>query len=162
MQCSAHCEVILLCVIVECKHIYFKMTLNIEPLTARENSRSGVKAVKEANNELVLTFSLTAFLESPPVHVIRVYISRVGHRTYLEAASAQFRDSLRVKCVEKSAAVCVFNILTNDHVQFQLLEAVQSVHRAVQSNNCGDQEQSPPIPPYPDVNSLRLDEGKKR
>lgn len=37
----------------------------------------------------------------------------------------------------------------------KLLEAVQSVHKAVQSNNREDQ---PPVPPYPDVASLRLDE----
>jgi len=40
--------------------------------------------------------------------------------------------------------------------QFQLLEAVQSVHKAVQSNNSGEEE--PPLPPYPDVRNLRLDE----
>jgi len=40
-----------------------------------------------------------------------------------------------------------------------LLEAVQSVHKAVQSNNREDPElQQPPIPPYPDVSSLRIDE----
>ena len=43
---------------------------------------------------------------------------------------------------------------------FQLLEAVQSVHKAVQSNNRGEEDQLPPVPPYPDVSSLRLDEGK--
>ena len=44
---------------------------------------------------------------------------------------------------------------------FQLLEAVQSVHKAVQSNNRGEEDQQrPPVPPYPDVSSLRLDEGK--
>ena len=43
---------------------------------------------------------------------------------------------------------------------FQLLEAVQSVHKAVQSNNRGEEDQRPPVPPYPDVSSLRLDEGK--
>ena len=42
---------------------------------------------------------------------------------------------------------------------FQLLEAVQSVHKAVQSNNRDDQELQPPVPPYPDVSSLRIDEG---
>merc|ERR1719333_257451 len=39
-----------------------------------------------------------------------------------------------------------------------LLEAVQSVHKAVQSNNRGEEDQRPPVPPYPDVSSLRLDE----
>jgi len=42
--------------------------------------------------------------------------------------------------------------------QCQLLEAVQSVHKAVQSNNRGEEDQRPPVPPYPDVSSLRLDE----
>jgi len=37
-----------------------------------------------------------------------------------------------------------------------LLEAVQSVHKAVQSNTPGEEE--PPLPPYPDVRNLRLDE----
>merc|ERR1719308_56131 len=39
---------------------------------------------------------------------------------------------------------------------FQLLEAVQSVHKAVQSNSSGEEE--PPLPPYPDVRNLRLEE----
>merc|ERR1719300_1004821 len=37
-----------------------------------------------------------------------------------------------------------------------LLEAVQSVHKAVQSNSGGEEE--PPLPPYPDVRNLRLDD----
>merc|ERR1719422_1911161 len=42
---------------------------------------------------------------------------------------------------------------------YKLLEAVHSVHKAVQSNNREDTDsQQPPIPPYPDVSSLRLDE----
>jgi len=36
---------------------------------------------------------------------------------------------------------------------------VQSVHKAVQSNNSGEEE--PPLPPYPDVRNLRLDEAPK-
>jgi len=42
---------------------------------------------------------------------------------------------------------------------YKLLEAVQSVHKAVQSNNPGEEE--PPLPPYPDVRNLRLDEASK-
>merc|ERR1712106_625679 len=42
---------------------------------------------------------------------------------------------------------------------YKLLEAVQSVHKAVQSNNSGEEE--PPLPPYPDVRNLRLDEASK-
>merc|ERR1712106_1120328 len=42
---------------------------------------------------------------------------------------------------------------------YKLLEAVQSVHKAVQSNNSGEEE--PPVPPYPDVRNLRLDEASK-
>ena len=41
---------------------------------------------------------------------------------------------------------------------FQLLEAVQSVHKAVKSNNRDEQE--PPLPPYPDLANLRLDQGR--
>jgi len=37
-----------------------------------------------------------------------------------------------------------------------LLEAVQSVHKAVQSNSSAEEE--PPLPPYPDVRNLRLEE----
>merc|ERR1719361_661582 len=37
-----------------------------------------------------------------------------------------------------------------------LLEAVQSVHKAVKSNNRDEQE--PPLPPYPDLANLRLDQ----
>ena len=47
---------------------------------------------------------------------------------------------------------------TKDRMNFQLLEAVQSVHKAVQSNSGGEEE--PPLPPYPDVRNLRLDDGK--
>jgi len=39
---------------------------------------------------------------------------------------------------------------------YKLLEAVQSVHKAVQSNSGGEEE--PPLPPYPDVRNLRLDD----
>ena len=42
-------------------------------------------------------------------------------------------------------------------VLFQLLEAVQSVHKAVKSNN---REEEPPVPPYPDLGNLRLDQGR--
>merc|ERR1711892_1038222 len=45
------------------------------------------------------------------------------------------------------------------HRHLLLLEAVQSVHKAVQSNNSGEEE--PPVPPYPDVRNLRLDEASK-
>jgi len=42
---------------------------------------------------------------------------------------------------------------------YKLLEAVQSVHKAVQSNSSGEEE--PPLPPYPDVRNLRLEEASK-
>ena len=54
---------------------------------------------------------------------------------------------------------CYFNISPDVCLYLQLLEAVQSVHAAVQSNSREDAAQ-PPLPPYPDVSSLRLDEGK--
>ena len=39
-----------------------------------------------------------------------------------------------------------------------MLEAVQSVHKAVKSNN---REEEPPVPPYPDLGNLRLDQGRR-
>ena len=42
-------------------------------------------------------------------------------------------------------------------ILFQLLEAVQSVHKAVKSNT---REEEPPVPPYPDLGNLRLDQGR--
>ena len=41
----------------------------------------------------------------------------------------------------------------------QLLEAVQGVHQAVSHHSGKDQQ--PPLPPYPDLGNLSLQEGKE-
>merc|ERR1719158_459748 len=79
----------------------------------------------------------------------------------IAAEQLQTRVSPMVQCA-KSVAMNIDDHGAIDTWRRQnglLLEAVHSVHKAVQSNNREDPDsQQPPIPPYPDVSSLRLDE----
>jgi len=76
----------------------------------------------------------------------------------IAAEQLQTRVSPMVQCA-KSVAINIDDQSAIDSWRRRnglLLEAVQSVHKAVQSNNSGEEE--PPLPPYPDVRNLRLDE----
>eukprot|EP00092_Neocalanus_flemingeri_P011035 GFUD01011880.1.p1 GENE.GFUD01011880.1~~GFUD01011880.1.p1 ORF type:complete len:1019 (-),score=248.98 GFUD01011880.1:807-3710(-) len=82
------------------------------------------------------------------------YISQLN----IAAEQLQTRVSPMVQCA-KSVAMNIDDQSAIDSWRRRnglLLEAVQSVHKAVQSNNSGEEE--PPLPPYPDVRNLRLDE----
>jgi len=78
----------------------------------------------------------------------------------IAAEQLQTRVSPMVQCA-KSVAINIDDQSAIDSWRRRnglLLEAVQSVHKAVQSNSGGEEE--PPLPPYPDVRNLRLDDGK--
>merc|ERR1719481_2260183 len=79
----------------------------------------------------------------------------------IAAEQLQTRVSPMVQCA-KSVAINIDDQSAIDSWRRRnglLLEAVQSVHKAVQSNNSGEEE--PPLPPYPDVRNLRLEEASK-
>jgi len=76
----------------------------------------------------------------------------------IAAEQLQTRVSPMVQCA-KSVAINIDDQSAIDSWRRRnglLLEAVQSVHKAVQSNSSGEEE--PPLPPYPDVRNLRLEE----
>jgi len=79
----------------------------------------------------------------------------------IAAEQLQTRVSPMVQCA-KSVAINIDDQSAIDSWRRRnglLLEAVQSVHKAVQSNSSGEEE--PPLPPYPDVRNLRLEEASK-